>query len=162
MPHPSTPLDHATAPADPADTAAADCGGCGATRRSLLRGAAAVGVAGVAAVGLAACSSGSSGSTAAGPVTLGPASDVPVGSGTLYRSDNVVVTQPTAGSYKAFSAICTHAGCTVDGVSNGVIQCPCHGSQFNISTGAVVTGPATKPLPAKALTVSDGKLVVTL
>jgi Rieske Fe-S protein len=139
----------------------ADCAGCGPSRRGVLRSAAAVGVVGAAGVGLAACSSGSSGSTASGPVTLGEASGVPVGSGTLYRSEKIVVTQPTAGAFKAFSAVCTHAGCIVDGVANGVIQCPCHGSQFNITTGAVVTGPASSPLPAKTVTVTDGKLVVS-
>ncbi|WP_081982677.1 Rieske (2Fe-2S) protein [Streptacidiphilus albus] len=158
-----------TAPLDlqhPAESGAEPCcGGCGPSRRSLLRGAAAVGVAGAAAVGLAACSSGSSGSSsssASGPTTLGPTSDVAVGGGKLYKSDKVVVTQPTAGVFKAFSAICTHQGCLVDGVSSGVIQCPCHGSEFNITTGAVVQGPAPTPLPEKTLTVSDGKIVVTL
>ena len=92
---------------------------------------------------------------------LGEAAAVPVGGGMIYTSAKVVVTQPTAGEYKAFSAVCTHAGCIVDGVANGVIQCPCHGSQFNITTGAVVTGPASSPLPAKTVTVTDGKLVVS-
>ena len=157
----AAPLD----PQHPDETAAEGCGGCGPSRRSLLRGAAAVGVVGAAAVGLAACSSGSSdssSSSASGPTTLGPTSDVAVGGGKLYSSDKVVVTQPTAGVYKAFSAICTHQGCLVDGVSGGVIQCPCHGSEFNITTGAVVQGPATTALPEKTLTVSDGKIVVTL
>ena len=155
----AAPLD----PQHPDETAAeACCGGCGPSRRSLLRGAAAVGVVGAAAVGLAACSSSGSSSSASGPTTLGPTSDVAVGGGKLYSSDKVVVTQPTAGVYKAFSAICTHQGCLVDGVSGGVIQCPCHGSEFNITTGAVVQGPATTALPEKTLTVSGGKIVVTL
>ncbi|MBC3844289.1 Rieske (2Fe-2S) protein [Streptacidiphilus sp. 4-A2] len=146
---------------DPSEPGPAGCAGCGPSRRSVLRGAAAAGVAGAATVGLAACSSGSSAATSSGPVTLGEATGVPVGGGTLYRSQQIVVTQPTAGAYKAFSAVCTHAGCIVDGVSNGVIQCPCHGSQFNIATGAVVTGPATSALPAKTVTVTGGKLVVS-
>ncbi len=161
-------MSHLSAPAnvpgspDRPEEGAAGCAGCGPSRRGVLRGAAAAGVVGAAAVGLAACSSGSSsGSSAKGPVTLGATSGVPVGSGTLYRSEQIVVTQPTAGEFRAFSAVCTHAGCIVDGVSKGVIQCPCHGSQFNISTGAVVTGPATSPLPSKTVTVTDGKLVVS-
>jgi Rieske Fe-S protein len=117
---------------------------------------------GAAAVGLAACSGGSSGSSASGPTTVGPTSGVPVGGGTLYRADNIVVTQPTAGVFKAFSATCTHAGCTVEGVVSGVIQCPCHGSQFNITTGAVVQGPATMALPSKTVAVTNGSIVVTL
>ena len=163
MSHTSVPADLPRSQ-DPAAADAPGCGGCDPSRRAVLRGAAAVGVVGAAAIGLSACSSGSgsgSGSTAGGPVTLGAASAVPVGSGTLYRSQQIVVTQPTAGAFKAFSAVCTHQGCIVDGVTQGVIQCPCHGSQFNITTGAVVTGPATKPLPAKQVTVTDGKLVVS-
>ena len=159
MSHLSTPADLPSSPAGRPDQTG--CDGCDPSRRTVLRGAAAIGVAGAAAAGLAACSSGSSGSTASGPVALGATSAVPVGSGTLYRSQKIVVTQPTAGVFKAFSAVCTHQGCIVDGVSKGVIQCPCHGSQFNITTGAVVTGPATTPLPAKTVTVADGKLTVS-
>ena len=158
MSHPSAPANVPSDQDHPGE-GTAGCAGCGPSRRGVLRGAAAAGVGGAAAGGLAACSSGHS--AASGPVTLGAATGVPVGSGTLYRSEQVVVTQPTAGTFKAFSAVCTHAGCIVDGVSNGVIQCPCHGSQFNISTGAVVNGPATAPLPAKTVTVSNGKLVVS-
>ena len=140
------------------------CETCGPSRRGVLRGAAAAGVVGAVAVGLAACSSGSSDSSddaASGPQKLGAASAVPVGGGTLYRSEKIVVTQPTAGVYKAFSAVCTHQGCIVDGVEKGVIQCPCHGSQFNITTGAVVQGPATSSLPEKTVTVQNGDLTVT-
>jgi nitrite reductase/ring-hydroxylating ferredoxin subunit len=47
----------------------------------------------------------------------------------------VVVTQPTAGEYKAFTAVCTHMQCIVGSVANNVIQCPCHGSQYSAKTG---------------------------
>ncbi|MFC1406891.1 MULTISPECIES: Rieske (2Fe-2S) protein [Streptacidiphilus] len=157
-----TQLDAAPAPEN------ADCAGCcttgtGTDRRAVLRGAAAVGVAGVAGLALAACSFGSSStSTASGPTTLGPTSDVPVGGGKVYKDDKVVVTQPTSGQFKAFSAVCTHAGCLVDGVQGGTIQCPCHGSQFKIADGSVANGPATSPLPAKTVAVQNGKLVVTV
>ncbi|MEZ0089485.1 Rieske (2Fe-2S) protein [Streptacidiphilus sp. EB129] len=153
----------ATSPS-PDTAAAADCAGCSApSRRGVLRGAAAVGVVGAAGVALAACStsSASDSSAASGPVTLGPVSAVPVGGGTVYRSQQIVVTQPTAGTYKAFSAVCTHAGCIVDGVSSGTIQCPCHGSAFHITDGSVANGPAQTPLPAYPVTVQGGKLVVT-
>ncbi|MEY9844967.1 Rieske (2Fe-2S) protein [Streptacidiphilus sp. MAP5-3] len=145
-----------TTPADPAAVAAPASEGC--CRRQLLRGAAAVGLAGAGVVALSACSA-----TPApkGPVTLGAASDVPVGGGKLYSAQQCVVTQPTAGSYKAFSAVCTHAGCVVDGVSNGVISCPCHGSEFKTTDGSVVQGPATAPLPSIPLAVKNGKLVAT-
>lgn len=147
------------------DTDAAVCGGCcdGPSRRAVLRGAAAAGVTGAAAVALAACSSASGSAPAAsGPTTLGPTSDVPVGGGKLYRDQKIVVTQPVAGEFKAFSAICTHAGCVVDGVKDGTIQCPCHGSQFKTTDGSVVNGPATTPLAAHTVTVTAGKLVVTV
>ena len=69
----------------------------------------------------------------------------------------LVITQPKAGTFKAFSAICTHQGCTVSTVENGTINCPCHGSQFAIADGSVVNGPAPKPLPAKNIKVSGGR-----
>ncbi|MEU3463203.1 Rieske (2Fe-2S) protein [Streptomyces sp. NPDC006733] len=130
-----------------------------ACRRTVLRGAA---LAGVAGLGLTACGGSGGGSgdeKAAGPVTLGPATDVAVGGAKLFREDKVVVSQPTAGAYQAFSAVCTHAGCVVDKVEDGVISCPCHGSTFDARTGAVVQGPATEPLPAVAVRVEGGNLV---
>ncbi|RAG86400.1 Rieske (2Fe-2S) protein [Streptacidiphilus pinicola] len=128
----------------------------------MLRGAAAVGVAGAGVAVLAACGGSSSASTQSGPVTLGPTSDVPVGGGKVYRAQQVVVTQPSAGSFKAFSAVCTHAGCVVDGVTNGVITCPCHGSQFKSTDGSVAQGPAQTALPSIPVAVQNGKLVATL
>ncbi|MER7580405.1 Rieske (2Fe-2S) protein [Kitasatospora sp. NPDC097691] len=135
-----------------------------ASRRTLLCGAAAVLAAGgtVAVTGCSS-SSGSSGSSGAakGPVDLGAASAVPEGGGKVYREQKIVVTQPTAGQYKAFSAKCTHAGCIVDQVKNQQIQCPCHGSRFGIADGAVQDGPAPSPLPAYTVTVEGGNLKVT-
>jgi Rieske Fe-S protein len=83
--------------------------------------------------------------------------DVPVGSGLIV--DKVVVTQPSAGEFKGFSATCTHAGCTVNKVADGTIDCPCHGSKFNLD-GSVANGPATKPLEAKAVTVQGDSIVL--
>ena len=56
----------------------------------------------------------------------------------IFPGPQVVVTQPTAGEFKAFSAVCTHMGCIVNQISNGTIDCPCHGSQYSITTGDVV------------------------
>ncbi|WP_371519255.1 Rieske (2Fe-2S) protein [Kitasatospora sp. NBC_01300] len=137
------------------------------SRRTVLCGAAAVLAAGgtvaVAGCGSSAGSSGSSGagSAAKSPVDLGPASAVPEGGGKVFRNQKIVVTQPTAGEYKAFSAVCTHAGCVVDQVKSQQIQCPCHGSRFAITDGAVQDGPAPRPLPAYAVTVDGGNLKVT-
>ena len=91
---------------------------------------------------------------------LGAASDIPVGGGAIYTAAKVVVTQPASGQYKAFSAVCTHVGCIVNKVTNGTINCPCHGSEFKITNGAVVTGPAPSPLPAKQIKVVDGQVVL--
>jgi Rieske Fe-S protein len=93
---------------------------------------------------------------------LGHAAQVPVGGGTIFTAEKVVVTQPVKGRFKAFSAICTHVGCLCDAVAGGTIDCPCHGSKFSVTTGAVVVGPATRPLPAAAIAVTDGEILLQL
>ena len=135
------------------------------TRRAVLTGAAGAGAAAV----LAACSSngdpgsgsgstgGNGGSTGGTDNTGGGGtfttkkSDVPVGGGTVI-SQSVVVTQPTAGTFKAFSAVCTHQGCPVNEVKDGTINCPCHGSRYSITDGSVkVAGPGLSPQTQKPL-----------
>jgi len=91
---------------------------------------------------------------------LGAASDIPVGGGAVYTAAKVVVTQPASGQYKAFSAVCTHVGCIVNKVADGTIGCPCHGSEFTIANGAVVTGPAPAPLPARQITIIGGQVIL--
>jgi Rieske Fe-S protein len=87
-------------------------------------------------------------------------SSIPVGGGVIYPSHGVVVTQPKAGTYKCFSASCTHLGCTVNKVADGLIQCPCHGARFSIVDGSVKAGPAPRPLPKQAITIEDGAVVL--
>ncbi|MEV7615670.1 Rieske (2Fe-2S) protein [Streptomyces sp. NPDC089799] len=96
--------------------------------------------------------------SAAGGTALVKTADVPVGGGTILKAEKVVVTQPTAGSFKGFSAICTHEGCIVAKVENGTIDCPCHGSKFDITDGAVAHGPAQRPLPPRTIKVSGGEI----
>jgi len=91
---------------------------------------------------------------------LGAASDVPVGGGAIYTAAKVVVTQPASGQYKAFSAVCTHVGCLVNKVTSGTIDCPCHGSEFKITNGAVVAGPAPSPLPARQIKIVDDQVIL--
>jgi Rieske Fe-S protein len=145
----------------------------------MLRGVAAGGAAVAGGVLLAACgddtTGGGSPSPAPAPTSEPPTepggsggggadvlvatAEVPEGGGVILSDAEVVVTQPTAGDFKAFSAICTHQGCTVGDVAGGVIVCPCHGSQFSVEDGSVTAGPAPSPLPEVAITV-DGKNVV--
>jgi len=101
---------------------------------------------------------GSSSGTMTTGTVLGKAADIPVGGGVVYTAAKVVVTQPAKDKYHAFSAICTHVGCIVNKVANGTIDCPCHGSTFRVTDGAVVTGPADTPLPKKKIKVADGKV----
>jgi Rieske Fe-S protein len=84
--------------------------------------------------------------------------DIPVGGGTIFKKEKVVVTQPTQGDFKAFSAVCTHQGCIVATVADGTINCACHKSSFAITDGAVTHGPATKPLPAEQITVQGDSI----
>ncbi|WP_406860039.1 Rieske (2Fe-2S) protein [Streptomyces sp. HUAS MG47] len=91
---------------------------------------------------------------------LAKTSDIPVGGGTVFAEQKVVVTQPTAGEFKAFSAICTHMGCTVNKVADGTIDCPCHGSKYRITDASVVAGPAPRPLPPEQITVSGDQITL--
>jgi Rieske Fe-S protein len=90
---------------------------------------------------------------------LATTSEVPEGGGKIIDGKNIVITQPQAGSFKAFTAVCTHQGCIVNSVADGTIDCPCHGSKFSIKDGSVVNGPASSPLAAVAIKV-DGTSIV--
>lgn len=135
----------------------------GISRRKTLTGVAAVGV---GAPLLAACGSDDGGSeTASEPEVssgeaLGSTADVPVGGGMIYADQEIVVTQPTEGDFKAFSAVCTHQSCLVTAVKDGTIDCACHGSKFSIEDGSVEGGPASSPLPAVEIAV-DGDQITT-
>ena len=129
------------------------------TRRGVLAGVGLAGVAGLAA----ACGgdgSGDSGGKGGGGKALGSTSEIPVGGGKVFEGEKVVVVQPAQGQFEAFSATCTHRGCTVGSVSGGTINCPCHGSKFKIADGSVASPPATRPLPEKQITVQGDKIML--
>lgn len=94
----------------------------------------------------------------AGGAALAKTADIPVGSGKIFAKQGVVVTQPTEGTFKAFSTVCTHQGCAVEKVADGTINCLCHGSKFKIEDGSVADGPANRPLAAKKITVDGDSL----
>ncbi|MEY9860373.1 Rieske Fe-S protein [Catenulispora sp. GAS73] len=135
----------------------------GPDRRSVMKAAAlvVVPVAGVGAVAACSSSSSSGGSSSGNGTVVVPSSSVPVGGGYIDKSNNVVVTQPQAGVFKAFTAVCTHQGCTVGGVTNNRIVCPCHGSVFSAQDGSVINGPAASPLAAMTAKVNGANVDVT-
>ena len=128
-------------------------------RRVVLAGAGAAAIGAVAACGTSTdTSSGSSPRTAsdvpegAPGTVLGPASQIPVGSGAVFADQQVVVTQPAPGQFQGLSTVCPHQGCQVNAVRDGAVICPCHGSRFGLD-GAVLEGPATSPLARRAVAV---------
>lgn len=126
------------------------------TRRDALGLATSAG----AVLSFTACSSGDDGGTpdSSGPVRV-PVPDVPQGGGVVR--DGVVVTQPSAGEFKAFDAECPHQGCAVGEVTTKAIVCPCHGSTFDPTSGDVTQGPATEGLSTRKATVDGDEVVVS-
>jgi Rieske Fe-S protein len=139
------------------------------TRRTVLTAGVVLAGAGVAT--LTGCSSGSKkasdssttptvAATAAAPVVLTEVAKVPVGNAisATYQGKPILISQPTAGTIVAFTAICTHQGCTV-APAGKQFHCPCHGSVYDAATGAVITGPAPAPLAAIPVHVSGADVV---
>ena len=99
-----------------------------------------------------------------GGTEVATADQVEVGGGLLVEEHGIVITQPTAGDFRAFSAICTHQGCTVSSISDGTINCACHGSRFSIEDGSVVEAAAgvspdqQDPLPEAGITVNGDSI----
>ncbi|NYT95591.1 Rieske (2Fe-2S) protein [Salinispora sp. H7-4] len=150
-------------------------GGC-ASRRRWLAGVGATGaviLSGCATYGNSAPATNSGGNTGGGDGTaaagdaqdapsggqaLAQAAEVPVGGGMILADAGVVITQPQEGTFKGFSATCTHQGCTVAEVSDGTINCPCHGSRFSVADGSVVGGPAPRSLDPRDLVVEGSDI----
>ena len=135
-------------------TCAAVLAGCSTSDANNGGSAPATGGAASSAAGSAPATGGSAATaSAAAAGALAATSQVPDGGGKIIDGVNIVITQPQSGSFRAFSAICTHQGCIVSSVSNGTINCPCHGSKYSIKDGSVVRGPATMPLAAIAIKI---------
>lgn len=125
----------------------------GIERRDFLRAGVIAG--GVVAAGttLAGCAAAEEGVKDATTTASVPLSEVAVGGGVVVADPPVVVTQPSSGEVKAFTAICPHAGCLVSEVADNVIICPCHGSKFSAEDGSVIAGPAPSGLASTAYKV---------
>lgn len=149
----------------PTGTAPATTRGPALGRRAVLAGGGAVALGAVAACGGTTTTGGAgqqqTGDAPAGApgTVLGPASDVPVGGGTIYADQQLVVTQPTAGQFTGLSSVCPHQGCAVSSIEGGSIICPCHQSRFGLD-GAVQQGPAQQPLASRPVTVADGSVTL--
>ena len=151
-----------TSPDVPTSSRRAMLAGAGAACVAALSGCATynanTGLAGAAPAQTSAAGAASSGNGNA-PAVLATTSDVPVGGGTILTDKKIVIPQPHAGTFDAFTAVCTHEGCIVTTVSGGTINCPCHGSKFSIDNGSVVNGPATRPLAPISIKVQGTSIV---
>lgn len=145
----------------------------GPGRRGVLAGAGAAGagVLGVAVLGGCASAGSGGGSGGAGSPGSVPSkikgkviakkADIPVRGGKVFVDYKLVITQPAKGTFKAFSAVCTHQGCTVGDVDRNVIHCPCHGSEFSAEDGSVKQGPAKRQLKEFTVEENGDGLAVT-
>lgn len=127
------------------------------SRRTVLRSAGLIAVGGTGF--LAACSAEAETPAPAGKATLA-AADVPEGGGVIMPDGAYVVTQPSAGEYKAFNKSCTHQQCPVTRIVGTEINCDCHGSKFSIADGSVLQGPADQPLASATVTVDGDQLTI--
>lgn len=131
----------------------------GISRRIVFSGLGAIGV----AAALAGCGGGDSDEGSEPSVESGAelvaTSEVPVGGGVVLTDEKIVVTQPTEGEFKAFTAVCTHQSLLVTSVADGTIKCENHGSSYSAETGDVAGGPAPSGLAAVEIEVKDGKVL---
>jgi Rieske Fe-S protein len=142
------------------------CAACAATLAGCARYGTSNGLAGspagAPAYGPPSTGTGSAGLGSAGgsaSSVLATTAEIPVGGGKVLTAQRIVITQPQAGTFHAFTAICTHLGCIVNSVSGGTINCPCHGSRYSIVNGSVVNGPAPLPLAAVSIKVEGTSIV---
>jgi Rieske Fe-S protein len=146
------------------------------SRRTVLAGAAGTAMAtSLAVAGLAGCagdggdggSAGPGGSSAsprstsslrAGAGPLATTADIPVGTGRVFPAARVVVVRTADDEFLAYSATCTHQACAITVLSAQKLRCPCHGSTFDTADGAVLSGPAPRPLPRREIVVEGDEI----
>ncbi|WP_342318720.1 Rieske (2Fe-2S) protein [Corynebacterium mayonis] len=87
------------------------------------------------------------------------ATEVPIGSAVIL--DKVIIAQPEAGTYVAYSSTCPHEFKKITQVKGDTVRCTAHGSLFNIVDGSVISGPAVRGLRELDLEEHSGKLIAT-
>jgi Rieske Fe-S protein len=152
-----------TSPDVPTSSRRAMLAGAGAACVAALSGCATynanTGLAGAPPAQSSTASSGNGSGNGNAPAVLASTSNIPVGGGMILTDKKIVITQPQAGTFDAFTAVCTHQGCIVNTVSGGTINCPCHGSKFSIANGSVVNGPASSPLAPVSIKVQGTSII---
>lgn len=122
---------------------------------------------GLGALGVAAALAGCGGSDDDGTSTptvdtgaeLATTDEVPVGGGIILTEQKLVITQPTEGTFKAFTAVCTHQGLLVTSVEDGTIRCANHGSSYSVESGEVEGGPAPSALAPVEIDVQGDRIL---
>lgn len=92
--------------------------------------------------------------------SLAATGDVPVGGGLIVESQQLVLSQPAKGEFKAFTNICTHQQCPITRLDGPVLICPCHGSRFDVTDGSVVGGVAKEPLAEIPIKVTGDSITL--
>lgn len=97
------------------------------------------------------------------PVAVAKTTDIPVGSGKKFDVNGVpiLVTQPRAGEFRGFSAVCTHAGFVMSNIANSEIKCDNHGAVYSADDGSVLSGPAPRALGKVSVTVEGDDVLVS-
>src|SRR5262245_37051318 len=96
-------------------------------------------------------------------VKVGSAKDIVEGKMHVFDIDGTKVSvATTVGHLHAFDDTCTHRGCSLGAgeLDGTTVTCPCHGSQFDVTSGAVIRGPATRPVRSRSVEVEGEDLMV--
>lgn len=174
MTPPEQPATARTVAPEAAPAPAAACGACGPSRRRFLERGVVLGAAGLATAGLAGCTDeirsendAPSHHVGGTPTRAVRAQHLQVGTSASVEVEGrtLLLRRAAEDVVLAFSAVCTHQGCTVAPATEAgrdVFACPCHGSHFEVETGEPFGGPASKPLTEFTAAVDGDWVTVTL